>query len=328
MKIAFFGTRPYDTTWFKKLNEEYNYEIKFLRPNLTPDTVALADGYDAVCAFVNAVIDESVLNYMGAHNIRLLLMRCAGYNNIDLDAANKNGITVLRVPSYSPEAVAEHAMALAQAANRRIHKAYSKTRNNDFTLVGLNGINLYGKTAGIIGTGKIGAAMARICHGYGMKVIGYDNYENPSLKDFVEYVSLDELLSRSDLISLHCPLFESTHHIINKDTISKMKDGVILVNTSRGGLIDTDALISGIRNGKFHAVGLDVFEEEGDVVFNDMSMEFMKDSTVARLLQFPNVILTAHQAFLTEEALEEIAKTTLENANAYENGLELKNKVN
>lgn len=327
MKIAFFGTRPYDIKWFEEINKSFGYEIKFLRPNLTPDTVALAYGYDAICAFVNADIDETVLDYMGENGIKLLLMRCAGYNNIDMDAANINHITVLRVPGYSPEAVAEHAMALAQAANRRIHKAYSKTKNNDFTLVGLNGRNLYGKTAGIIGTGKIGAAMAKICHGYGMNVLGYDLHVNPQLDGIVEYVTLDELLDYSDLISLHCPLFESNRHMINTETISKMKDGVILVNTSRGGLIDTEALIHGIRNNKFHAVGLDVFEEEDGIVFNDMSMELMKDSTVARLLQFPNVILTAHQAFLTEEALQEIARTTLNNAHSYKNNLELKNKV-
>lgn len=327
MKIAFFGTRPYDTTWFEKLNEDYSHEIKFLRPNLTPDTVALCDGFDAVCAFVNAVIDRSVLEFMGTHNVNLLLMRCAGYNNVDLEAAKEYGITVLRVPAYSPEAVAEHAMTLAMATNRRIHKAYNKTKNNDFTLVGLNGVNLFGKTAGIIGTGKIGAAMARICKGFGMRVLANDVYKNESLKDIVEYVDRDTLLSESDLISLHCPLFESTHHMINKDTIEKMKDGVIFINTSRGGLVNTEDLIQAIRAGKFHSVGLDVFEEEGDVVFTDMSMELMKDSTVARLLQFPNVVLTAHQAFLTEEALEEIAKVTLENATAFENNLELKNKV-
>lgn len=327
MKIAFFGTRPYDITWFEKENEDCRNQIKFLRPNLTPDTIALADGYDAVCAFVNSVIDAAVLDYMGSHNIPLLLMRCAGYNNVDLEAAKRNNITVLRVPSYSPEAVAEHAMAIAQAANRRIHKAYAKTKNNDFTLVGLNGINLFGKTAGIVGTGRIGAAMAKICAGYGMRVLGYDSYENPGLKDIVEYVSLDRLLSESDLISLHCPLFDSTHHIINRDSISKMKDHVIFVNTSRGGLVDTEALIAGIRNGKFHAVALDVFEEEGDMVYNDMSNELIKEDTVARLLQFPNVILTAHQAFLTEEALKEIARTTLDNAKAFENGSELPNRV-
>lgn len=327
MKIAFFGTRPYDTNWFEKINENYNYEIKFLRPNLTPDTVALCDGYDAVCAFVNAIIDENVLKFMGTHNVKLLLMRCAGYNNIDLEAAKKYGITILRVPAYSPEAVAEHSMTLAMAANRKIHKAYNKTKNNDFTLVGLNGLNLYGKTAGIIGTGKIGAAMAKICRGFGMRVLANDVYENEFLKDIVEYVDRDTLLKESDLISLHCPLFESTYHMIDKESISKMKDGVIFVNTSRGGLVNTEDLIQGIRAGKFHSVGLDVFEEEEDVVFNDMSMELMKDSTVARLLQFPNVILTAHQAFLTEEALEEIAKVTLENAYSYEYNLELKNKI-
>lgn len=327
MKIAFFSARDYDIKWFEEENKNFGLDIKFFKPILTADTVALAKGYDAICAFVSAEIDEYVLKCMNEYGIKLLLMRCAGYNNVDLKAAKENGITVLRVPGYSPEAVAEHAMALALAANRRIHKAYFKVKDNNFSLTGLSGQNFYKKIAGIVGTGKIGAAMARICFGFGMKVIAYDVYENPDLKGIVEYVSFDELLATADLISLHCPLTNETMHMINDDTIAKMKDGVILVNTSRGALIKTEDLIEGIRDNKFHAVGLDVYEEEGDFVFNNLSYEILQTSVVARLLSFPNVILTSHQAFMTEEALSEIARTTLQNAQDYENGRELVNIV-
>ena len=253
-------------------------------------------------------------------------MRCAGYNNVDLKTAQKYGMKVLRVPGYSPEAVAEHAMALALTANRHTHKAYIKCRENNFTLNGLMGVNLYKKTAGIIGTGKIGQAMARICKGFGMRVIAYDLFPNKSL-DYLEYVSLDELLATSDLISLHCPLTEETKHIINEETIAKMKDGVILVNTSRGGLIKTEDLISGIRDHKFFAVGLDVYEEETDFVFEDMSERILQSSITQRLLSFPNVVMTSHQGFFTKEALTNIAETTLENAKAFMDGNELKNEV-
>lgn len=327
MKIAFFNTRDYDLKWFEKENEKYNFQIKFFEPNLTDDTVSLAKGYDAVCAFVNAEISEYVLKTMSEFGIKLLLLRCAGFNNVDLASAKKYHITILRVPRYSPEAVAEHAMALALSANRRIHKAFSKVRDNDFSLIGLSGCNFHGKVAGIIGAGKIGEAMARICHGFGMKVLAYDIFENPAIKDIADFVSLDGLLTSSDLISLHCPLTKETMHLINDKTIDKMKDGVILVNTSRGALIKTEDLIEGIRDNKFHAVGLDVYEEEGDFVFNDLSYEILQTSVTARLLSFPNVILTSHQAFLTKEALSEIASVTLSNAHAFENGLRLENIV-
>ena len=259
--------------------------------------------------------------------ITLLLMRCAGFNNVDLDTAGKYGIRVMRVPGYSPEAVAEHAMALALASNRRLYKAYNKVRENDFSLSGLMGFNFYQKTAGIIGTGKIGAAMCRICRGFGMKVIAFDVYQNESLKDFVEYVSLERLLSDSDVISLHCPLMDSTYHLINIDTIRQMKDGVILVNTSRGALVKTDDLIEGIRMHKFAGVGLDVYEEETNNVFEDRSDEILEHSTTARLLSFPNVMITSHQGFFTREALGAIAATTLRNAMDYAEGKESPNDV-
>ena len=271
-----------------------------------------------VCAFVSSDVSGKVLQILGQRGVKLVLMRCAGFNNVDLAAADANGITVLRVPGYSPEAVAEHAMALALAVNRHIHKGYIKVRENNFSLVGLTGVNFYGKTAGIVGTGKIGAAMCRICHGFGMKVIAYDIYQNPDL-DFVEYVDFDTLLANSDLISLHCPLTEENYHLINQDTIRKMKDEVILVNTSRGALIKTDDLIAGIRSRKFFGVGLDVYEEETNNVFENREDDFLEHSTTARLLSFPNVIVTSHQGFLTEEALAAISRTTLQNAMDFKN---------
>ncbi len=320
MKILFFDTKSYDREYFEKEIKNYpGMEIDFIKADLAPKTAPLAKGFDAVCAFVSSDIGEETLAKLHEGGIGLLLMRCAGFNNVDLDAAKKYGIKVMRVPGYSPEAVAEHAMALALAANRHIHKGYVKVRENDFSLIGLTGVNLYQKTAGIVGTGKIGAAMARICRGFGMEVLAYDVYPNPSL-DFVKYVELDELYAKSDLISLHCPLMDSTHHMINDESIQKMKDGVILVNTSRGGLIKTEDLIKGIRAKKFFAVGLDVYEEETKNVFEDRSTEILETSITARLLSFPNVVITSHQGFFTNEALEAISQVTLGNAAAYEKG--------
>ena len=280
-----------------------------------------------MCAFVSSDVGTQTVEILHQKNIRLLLMRCAGFNNVDLESAAKYGIRVMRVPGYSPEAVAEHAMALALASNRRLHKAYNKVRENDFSLSGLMGFNFYQKTAGIVGTGQIGAAMCRICRGFGMKVIAYDVYQNPSLKDFVEYVPLEKLLADSDVISLHCPLMDSTYHMINLDTIRQMKDGVVLVNTSRGALVKTDDLIEGIRMHKFAGVGLDVYEEETDNVFEDRSDEILEHSTTARLLSFPNVMITSHQGFFTREALEAIAVTTLQNALDWMEGKSSRNDV-
>ena len=317
MKILFYDTKKYDRDSFEKVVTDFpETEIDYLEADLSVQTARLAKGYDAVCAFVSSDVSEKVLQILGQRGVKLVLMRCAGFNNVDLAAADANGITVLRVPGYSPEAVAEHAMALA--VNRHIHKGYIKVRENNFSLVGLTGVNFYGKTAGIVGTGKIGAAMCRICHGFGMKVIAYDIYQNPDL-DFVEYVDFDTLLANSDLISLHCPLTEENYHLINQDTIRKMKDEVILVNTSRGALIKTDDLIAGIRSRKFFGVGLDVYEEETNNVFENREDDFLEHSTTARLLSFPNVIVTSHQGFLTEEALAAISRTTLQNAMDFKN---------
>ena len=327
MKILFYGTKNYDEEFFEKLLPSFpGITIKFTEANIHEETASLAKGYEAICAFVNADLGTEIIEELHNQGVKLILMRCAGYNNVDLETAHKYGIKVLRVPGYSPEAVAEHAMALALTANRHTHKAYIKCRENNFALSGLMGVNFYGKTAGIIGTGKIGQAMARICRGFGMKAIAYDLFPNPNL-DCVEYVSLDELLAQSDLISLHCPLTKETKHLINAETIGKMKDGVILVNTSRGGLIRTDDLIAGIREHKFFAVGLDVYEEETDFVFEDMSEMILPSSITQRLLSFPNVVMTSHQGFFTREALTNIAETTMENARAYMNGEELKNEV-
>ncbi len=315
MKILFYDTKSYDEESFTSALTAFPaITIDFTESDLDPMTASLAGGYDAVCAFVSSNINAATIKVLAAAGIRLILMRCAGYNNVDLVAATKYDISVATVPGYSPEAVAEHAMALALACNRHLHKAYVKVRENDFSLNGLMGFNFYQKTVGIIGTGKIGAAMCRICHGFGMKVIAYDLYRNESLKDFVEYVSLEQLLSDSDVISLHCPLTDSTHHLIHLETIQQMKDGVILVNTSRGALIKTNDLIEGIRMHKFAGVGLDVYEEETNNVFEDRSDEILEHSTTARLLSFPNVMITSHQGFFTREALDNIASTTLQNA--------------
>ena len=327
MRILFYDTKSYDKESFENKRKEYpDIQIDYLKSELAPSTAKLAKGYDAICAFVSSDVGTQTIDALHACGVKLILMRCAGFNNVDIDKAKECGIKVLRVPGYSPEAVAEHAMALALAANRRIHKAYVRVRENDFSLGGMLGYNFYQKTAGIVGTGKIGAAMARICHGFGMKVIAYDLYQNPSL-DFVTYVSLDELLAQSDLISLHCPLMDETYHLINKETIQKMKDGVILVNTSRGGLVKTDDLIEGIRARKFFAVGLDLYEEEKKNVFEDRSDDIMESSVTARLLSFPNVVITSHQGFFTQEALEAISETTLNNAVAFEKGERTGNEV-
>ena len=328
MKILFYDTKSYDKESFDAALSRFpEIEIEYIKYDLDPRTASLAEGFDAVCAFVSSNVGEQTLEILHSKGVSLVLMRCAGFNNVDSAKAAKLGIRIMRVPNYSPEAVAEHAMALALACNRRLYKAYNKVRENDFSLAGLMGFNFHGKTAGIIGTGKIGAAMCRICNGFGMKVLAYDMYQNPDLKDFVTYVSLDEVLSGSNLISLHCPLTDDTYHLINIETIKKMMDGVILVNTSRGALVKTDDLIEGIRMHKFAGVGLDVYEEETKNVFEDRSDEILEHSTTARLLSFPNVMITSHQGFFTREAMEAIADTTLENALTYAAGKESKNDV-
>ena len=318
MKILFYGPKNYDKDSFdQQLKHFPSIDLDYVEAELDTHTAYLANNFDAVCVFVNCNVTSEIIEILGKLNVKLILLRCAGFNNVDLVSCKEHQITVMRVPSYSPEAVAEMAMALALSVNRKIHKGYIKVRENNFALSGLTGLTLFQKTAGIIGTGKIGQAMAKICHGFGMKVIAYDKYPSNQLS-FVEYVSLNELLQKSDLVSLHCPLNDETHHMINESTISLMKDGVILVNTSRGGLIKTEDLIKGIRDHKFFGVALDVYEEEGDYVFENLEDDILEHSTTARLLSFPNVIVTSHQGFLTKEALEAISKTTLENALSFE----------
>lgn len=326
-KILFFDTKSYDRESFEQEKESYpEIQIDYLKSDLTAATASLTKGYDAVCVFVSSEVGTDTVDLLHTYGVKLILLRCAGFNNVDIKRANDYGIEVMRVPGYSPEAVAEHAMALALTANRRIHKGYVRVRENDFSLGGMLGINFYQKTAGIIGTGKIGAAMAKICHGFGMRVTAYDVYQNPEL-DFVEYKSLEEVLAVSDLLSLHCPLTDETHHLVRRETIRQMKDGVILVNTSRGGLVKTEDLIEGIRARKFFAVGLDVYEEEKKNVYEDRSDEILESSVTARLLSFPNVVITSHQGFFTEEALNAISGTTMENAAAFMAGRKSGNEV-
>lgn len=320
MKILFYDTKPYDRESFDALVEKYpELEIEYLATDISENTVRLAKGYDAVCVFVASDVSGKIVRALSKRGVRLILLRCAGFNNVDLKACEEENITVMRVPDYSPEAIAEHALALSFAVNRHIHKAYIKVRENNFSLMGLTGVNFFGKTAGIIGTGRIGAAMCRACHGIGMKVIAYDKFPNSAL-GFVEYTDLDTVLRNSDLISLHCPLTRETYHMIDLEAIEKMKDGVLLVNTSRGALISTRDLIKGIRMHKFSGVGLDVYEEEQENVFENREDDILNTSVTARLLSFPNVIVTSHQGFLTTEALEAIAMVTLENAKGFENG--------
>lgn len=324
MKIAFFSTKPYDKIWFEPMAKDYGFDIRFLEMPFQEETIMLARGYDAVCIFVNDYVSAQMIQQLYEMKVKAILLRSAGFNHVDVKAA-EDKMLILRVPSYSPEAVAEFAMGMMLTVNRHTHKAYNRTRDFNMSLNGLMGVDLYRKTAGIVGTGKIGQAMIRICNGFGMRVLAYDPYPNPKLD--AEYVSLEELMSSADLISLHCPLTSETRYIINRQTIENMKQGVYLVNTSRGGLIDTDALIDGLVAGKFGGVGLDVYEEEEGIFYEDKSGEIMQDENLARLMTFPNVLITSHMGFFTKEAMQAIAAVTLENAYALENGLPLVNKV-
>lgn len=330
MKILFYGTTSYDRDSFEKELKDFpEVKVEFTETNLTPLTSILAKGYDAVCAFVNADVSAMTLEVLRGFGVGLVLMRCAGFDAVNVGMAKELGMKVTRVPAYSPEAIAEHAMALGMAANRRIHKGYNRVRENDFALDGLVGVTLKGRTAGIIGTGRIGAALCRICKGFGMYVIGADLYPNKGLieegcvDEYVDVVDREvdyaSLYKRADFISLHAFLNADSYRMINDDTIAQMKDGVIFVNTGRGGLVDTQALIRGILSGKIGAAGLDVYEEENQNVYQDRS-GLVIDSVTARLCSFPNVVMTSHQAFFTEEALSEIARVTLTNAVAYEKG--------
>ena len=313
MKIAFFDTKEYDRSAFSEVKPE-DMEFKFFETRLTPDSVELAKGSDAVCVFVNDEVSEPVIDRLYERGVKAVALRCAGYNNVNVKHCFGK-LHVFHVPAYSPYAVAEHAMALLLTSIRRIHKAYIRTRDFNFSLNNLTGFDLHGKTVGVVGTGKIGRIFISICRGFGMKVLAYDKFPSPEYDgaEDVTYVSLDELFGRSDIISLHCPLTEDTLHLVNEESIGKMKKGVVLINTSRGALIDAEALLNGIKDRKVGAACLDVYEEEADIFFQDYSGHILSDDVLARLISMPNVIVTSHQAFLTNEALKNIADTTIGN---------------
>lgn len=310
MKLAFFDTKSYDVPGFDRYAVPAGIEIKYYEPNLNRDTVTLANGFDAVCVFVNDTVDAEVVEKLYHMGVKAIALRCAGFNNVDIKAC-EGKLRVFRVPAYSPHAVAEHAMALLLTINRRTHKAYIRTRDFNFSLQGLAGFDLYGKTVGVIGTGKIGRVFADICKGFGMNILAYDKF--PAADSGLNYVELPELFAKSDIISLHCPLTDETRHIINADSIAQMKKGVTIINTSRGALVNTEDLITGIKDRKVGAACLDVYEEEGDLFYEDYSGHIVEDDKLVRLIAMPNVIVTSHQAFLTNEALDNIASTTVNN---------------
>ena len=314
IRVALFDAKAYDRPSFEYYGSLHDMEFKFLEIKLNADTAELARGCDAVCVFVNDTVDAEVIGKLYDFGVRILALRCAGYNNVDLKAAYGK-IHVMHVPAYSPYAVAEHAMALLLTSVRRIHKAYNRTRDFNFSLNGLTGFVFHGKTVGVVGTGRIGRIFIDICRGFGMNVIAYDRF--PAKDSGITYVSLEQLLNESDVISLHCPLTEETRHMINADAVSKMKKGVVIVNTSRGGLIDAEALLDGIKARRIGAACLDVYEEEADIFFEDRSGHILNDELLSRLISMPNVIVTSHQAFLTEEALNNIAETTVNNILSY-----------
>lgn len=329
MKIAFFDTHDFERTFFEKKNESFKHDITYFETRLTSQTAPLANDHDCICCFVNDVLDKTTLEMLEAKNLKLIALRSAGYNNIDLEGAYGLGLTVVRVPAYSPYAVAEHAAAMLLSLNRKIHKSYMRVRDLNFSLEGLVGFDLHGKTVGVMGTGKIGTIFAGIMRGFGCRVLAHDLTPNKELESDknVHYVSLPELYKESDIISLHIPLTSETNHIIDFHSISQMKTGVVLINTGRGALIDTPALIEGLKTGRVGAAALDVYEEEEGIFFEDRSNEILQDDVLVRLILFPNVLITSHQAFLTREALESIAQTTLQNITDFEKGLSLENEV-
>lgn len=328
-RIVFFGAKSYDRESFDKVNEKFGFELKYFKAHPTLDNVSLTQGATAVCVFVNDPVNADIVRAMADHGVKLIALRCAGYNNVDLQAAAEVGIRVVRVPAYSPHAIAEYALALMLAADRHIPRAVTRTRDGNFSLQGLLGFDLYGKTLGVIGTGKIAKVLVRMLSGFGMTILGYDPYpdEEFALVNAMQYVTLDELFQRSDIITLHCPLTPETRYVINAESIAKMKDGVMIVNTGRGQLIDTNALIEGLKSRKVGSAALDVYEEEGNYFYEDTSDAVIVDDTLARLLSFNNVYVTSHQAFFTREALHNIANTTLRNVKDFIEGKSLINEV-
>lgn len=328
MNITFFNAKPYDQQFFTEVNQHYGHQLRFLEVALNPSTAVLAAGADVVCLFVNDVASAPVLEQLAAAGVRLLALRCAGFNNVDLKAAVALGLSVVRVPAYSPYAVAEHTLALILTLNRKTHRAYNRVREGNFALTGLMGFDLHGRTVGLIGLGKIGLVTAHILKGFGCRVLGYDVQPSEEARALgVELTDLDTLYAESDIISLHCPLTPQTHHLINEASIARMKDGVMLINTSRGAIIDALAVIQGLKSEKIKYLGLDVYEEESDLFFEDLSGKVIQDDVFMRLLSFNNVLITGHQAFFTVDALQNIAHITLQNITDFEHGAVLVNQV-
>jgi D-lactate dehydrogenase len=328
VKIAFFNTKPYDKNYFEQVNQEFGHEIRYFLPHLNLESTALISDEEVVCAFINDCLNEAVLQALKNKGVKLIALRSAGYNHVDLKAAQALGLPVVRVPAYSPYAVAEHAVGLLLCLNRRIHRAFNRVREGDFSLHNLMGFDLHGKTVGVIGTGNIGQTFAKIMQGFGCKVIAYDIKPDHACTDSgVEYLSLQEVLTQASIISLHCPLTPDTYHMINDDTLATMQAGVTIINTSRGKLIDTKAIITALKKGKVGLLGLDVYEEEEAVFFEDLSSSVIQDDQLSRLLTFPNVIITSHQAFFTAEAMEKIANVTLSNINEFERDGSLNNSI-
>lgn len=328
MRTVVFSAKPYDQHFLSKVNREYGHELVFFEPRLTPETVSLAEGFPAVCVFVNDQVNERTQKWLAGHGTRLIATRSAGFNHIDLNAAERLGLTVARVPAYSPYAVAEHAIGLILTLNRKIHRSYNRVRDGNFALEGLLGFDLHGCTVGIIGTGKIGKVMAQIMRGFGCHLLAFDPYPDPQYEGSgMRYVGLEELISQSDIVTLHCPLTPDTYHIINAELLERAKPGFMLVNTSRGALLDTPAVVDALKEGTIGYLGMDVYEEEENLFFEDLSGQVIQDDVFARLLTFPNVVITGHQAFFTREALEGIARTTLENIAVFEAGKPVENEV-
>ena len=321
MRIAVFSTKPYDREALDRANQRYGHDLVYFEPRLTRDTAGLARGFEAVCPFVNDELSAPVLRTLAEGGLRLLTLRSAGFNHVDLQAAAAHGVVVARVPAYSPHAVAEHAVGLILTLDRRLHRAYARVREGNFALEGLLGFDLHGKTVGVVGTGRIGTVFCRIMAGFGCRVLAHDPYPTDEARRAgAEYVELDELFGACDVVALHLPLTPETHHLVDAAALDRMKRGVMLINTSRGGLVDTRAVIDGLKSGRIGALGLDVYEEEADLFFEDLSGTVIQDDVFARLLTFPNVLITAHQGFFTREALDSIAGTTLENATAFQTG--------
>lgn len=328
-RVAVFDTKPYDKEIFNKVNENYGFDLAFYKEHLDINNVLLASNSDAVCIFVNAVVDSNVVDKLHSYGVKLIALRCAGFNNVDIAAATKKGIKVVRVPDYSPHAIAEYTLALMLCLNRKVHRAFLRTRDGNFSLIGFEGFDMFGKTVGVIGTGKIGKVVIGLLKGLGMNILAYDLYPDTVWAEAndIRYVSLDELYANSNVITLHCPLTKETEYLICEESISKMKDGVMIINTGRGKLIHTKHLIEGLLSGRVGYAGLDVYEEEGAYFYEDHSDKVMTDDVLARLLSFNNVIVTSHQAFFTKEAMSNIAHTTMESIRAFSEGEDLKNEV-